>query len=781
LLPELDEPGTAAALDDDWWHQRLFSAVGTALAALATSRPFAVILEDLHWADATTLDLLEHLLSTEPALPLVGTYRLDDRTVPSTAQDWRARIRRLPAVDEVVLQPLTRGGTAEQLALLAGGQPDPAWVDRIYRRAAGQPLFTEQLVAQSGDDQPLPDVLADLLDRRLGELEESAWLVARALGIADRPLSHVELRDVTTLAPDGLTAQLRVLDRRRLLATSTIGEGVQLRHPLLAEAVRRRLVAGEASEVHRRLAAVLGASNNPSAAEVADHWLGAEDPEQELVWRIRAARSAADRFASAQEADEWLRVLKLWPDVAEAGPDGVLKIEVYLACMDALTNSMRLERANELLDDAIGMLDSLPPSFAAGLHRRASHYRGLLGDSAAGVFHASRAVEICEAEGPTKELVHALEQLAHTLRNAGRLREAGECITRAVEVSSVLPDVTHYRRMLAWEAWQTGMTGDPERAEELAEKAWALELPAPHPNGDVTLGVLQQDVLLHAGAEIRQIERASDRALDSVRRWNLDTFSTMILSANLATAFRLAGHIGPAAGIIDPATAGPATQAYAFLHSERVALDITRGRLDAAVARLSDLDDLNRHDSSGAQLEDEEVLAWSDLWAGRPQQALDRLTRSLDRIAGTEYAAFGGFSLALAARSAADLAGADPQRRTPLMHRVHDLGARMGMDAFGPAKMPAERAACAAMWAAELGRLSGTESVEAWATAAASWDQLPRPHDSAYCRWRAAAVATRSGQATVATTLLRRAQHDAREHLPLLELVRITSGARLGH
>ena len=332
--------------------------------------------------------------------------------------------------------------------------------------------------------------------------------------------------------------------------------------------------------------------------------------------------------------------------------------------------------------------------------------------------------------------------------------------------------------MLAWEVWQTGMTGDPARADELAAKAWAIELPAPDPNGDVTLAVLQQDVLLHAGARPEEIERASARALDSVRRWNLDTFRTMILRVNLAIALRLDGQIDQAAHIIDPATAGPVTQARAFLHSERVALDVARGRLDAAGARLSELDGLDRHESLKPELDNVEVLAWSDLWTGRPQQALDRLTRRSGRVAGTEYAAFAGFSLALAARSAADLAEADPRTRTELLRQLHDLGERMGVDAFGPARMPAERAACAATWAAELGRLSGNQTVDAWVAAAAGWDKMSRPHDSAYCRWRGAAVALTTGQASVATKLLRRAERDAREHLPLLEAIR-TTGARL--
>ena len=172
------------------------------------------------------------------------------------------------------------------------------------------------------------------------------------------------------------------------------------------------------------------------------------------------------------------------------------------------------------------------------------------------------------------------------------------------------------------------MAGDPEKAEVLAGKAWAIDLPAPDPMGDVRLGVLHQDVLLHDGARPEAVERAAARALDSVRRWNLDTFSTVVLSTNLAYAFRIAGQIDRAARIVDPPTDGAVTRRRAFLHSERVLLDVARGRLDAAVARMAELDRVDRHLSLGARWEVEEMVAWSDVWTGRPQRALDRLTRA---------------------------------------------------------------------------------------------------------------------------------------------------------
>ena len=80
-------------------------------------------------------------------------------------------------------------------------------------------------------------------------------------------------------------------------------------------------------------------------------------------------------------------------------------------------------------------------------------------------------------------------------------------------------------------------------------------------------------------------------------------------------------------------------------------------------------------------------------------------------------------------------------------------------------------------WRAELARLAGSQGVESWRAAATAWDALDRPHDAAYCRWRAAQCALRDGQGTVAARLLRRAAADAREHVPLSEAIAATARA----
>ena len=309
LLPEAGSGAADASVGADD-RQLLFTSVGAALRALVGIRPLAILLEDLHWADAATLDLLEHLLGRGSQAPVLGSWRTGDDTTPQSSHDWFTRVRRQHAATVLELGPLSVEETAEQLRLLGGDLQDR--VDRIHTRSQGQPLFTEQLAAHLDDVPGLPGLLADLLDRRLDGLSETAWAVVRTLGVAERSLSPSLLGAATGLSPEELTTQQRTLQVRRLIGPAA-GGAVQLHHPLLAEAVKRRLVVGEDTAAHRALAEALGTRPDAEAAEVAAHWRRAGEPEREIGWRITAARGAAALFDRRQEAEHWLRALEIWP------------------------------------------------------------------------------------------------------------------------------------------------------------------------------------------------------------------------------------------------------------------------------------------------------------------------------------------------------------------------------------------------------------------------------------------------------------------------------------
>ena len=418
-------------------------------------------------------------------------------------------------------------------------------------------------------------------------LEPDQWGVARILGLADRPLPPGVLPLATGLSVDGTTTALRGLDERRLLARDA-GDDVRLRHPLLALAIRRRLVPGEAPGVHARLAESLAGTPNAAAAEIATHWQLAGKPEQEISWRIAAAQAGRARFALDHESAQWRRVLELWPDPeVTVGEPAWRLCDVYRAAFDALAN-LNIEEAAPLMEEALLLVPGLPPADQADLLRRAGSARSVLGDPADAVQLADRAVAAYAPAGPSRGLVEALRLRAGALRSLGRFDEARVAVARGVDVATTLDDAVLRRQMLALQAWHELLAGDRVSALTHVEAATSITPPAPDPEGDVRLGVYHTDLLLIAGADVERILDAARAGLSAADTWDLDTNGLAVLRANVAEAFVRAGRIREAAAVVDPATAGPVSVDRSTIHARRAHLDALRG-LGGAAKRGSPL------------------------------------------------------------------------------------------------------------------------------------------------------------------------------------------------
>ena len=238
---------------------RVFEALLAVLDGLARETPVLLVIEDLHWADASTRAFLRFLaatLSTEPLL-IVATYRPDELHRRHPLRPLLAELERVRAV-RIDLAGLSRDELAEQLGDILGAAPDAALVERLYARSEGNPLFTEELLAAGTDGRgSLPPSLAAALALRIDRLGDDAQEVVRVLsagGVLD----------------DALLAEVSGLDRRALrdglreaMAAHIVvlhGERYTLRHALMAEAVHDDLLPGERAELHRALAAALSGS-----------------------------------------------------------------------------------------------------------------------------------------------------------------------------------------------------------------------------------------------------------------------------------------------------------------------------------------------------------------------------------------------------------------------------------------------------------------------------------------------------------------------------------------
>ncbi len=763
LLPEIGEGSVAPGRVDD--RSLLFSAVGAVLRGILEVRRVGLLLEDLHWSDGATLDLLEHLLGLELPVPVVATWRSSDLATPPAHEEWMSRVKRLSNTTAIDLAPLTYEETAEQLNLLGSSAREQLPV--IYDRSRGQPLFTEQL-ASHGDHRPhLPQLLGDLLDRRLEGLSEPAWTLLRALGVAERPLPVPVLAGVVDRADDDLIALLHELVDRRLLRSSG-SSAVELQHPLLADAVQRRLVAGEAERTHRALATALGATAEPEAAEVAEHWRRAGEPNEELPWRIRAARVAAERLDRGQGADHWLRALAIWPAPGSDGGDPPTRhAEAYVRAMDALRASLRFEQAAALYEDADRALTGvqLEDRDRADLLSRRAIYQGEVEGLERGLELVDRALQIYARLPVSEGTVSALHHKRSLLFGLGRAEEVRAALHQQVKAARELGDPALLRDALMRQANAVGVAGDLDRARELLERAAVEAGNHDDPLGDVRRGVYATDMLLLCDAPADEVVAAGAPALAVARDHHVDNPEVLIVRFNTAASLLRAGRVDEADQLIGAMPGSPVERDRAALHLARAVIDSRRGERAPAADRIRSFWDEPRSTDS-LELE---FLAWAvDVlwWSGEPDERLQHLVAYLRKVAGTADVRLLAPVLLLAAQVERTIPTASA---VDLVHVARECGL-LEQALADDRSLATHRAA----FEAELGH-DRPGSLERWTRAAAGWDDLERPHDAAYARWRAAQTALRDGHGTVAQRLLRRAAADATAHVPLARAIATTA------
>jgi predicted ATPase len=218
-------PGTA----------RLLSLAAEALGAVAEQRPVVVVVEDLHWADVSTRDLVSYLarvLRRDRVLLLV-TVRAEELDPARPVAELVGELARAPHAERLMLRPLDRDEVAAQVRAITGVAPPAAMVDRIVARAAGNPFFTEELLAAGTDADAVPATARDVLLTRAARLPAPGRRVLQAAAVLGRSVPHELLASVT--GPADLDSGLAAAVTHRLLEPR--GDRYLFRHPLIQETV----------------------------------------------------------------------------------------------------------------------------------------------------------------------------------------------------------------------------------------------------------------------------------------------------------------------------------------------------------------------------------------------------------------------------------------------------------------------------------------------------------------------------------------------------------------
>lgn len=748
-------------------RERLFAAVSAVLLEIARGTPVVALIEDVHWADGATLDLLTYLEASArgSALALVVTCRSDEAPINAPVVAWLSNVRRAMAT-EVRLPALSRAEVSEQAARQLGRALPAEFVDELYARAGGNPFLTDLLVAAARTDpardgpalpRELPGGLAELLVARTRQVSDGARAVLAALAIAGRPLTEPVLAASAGMDIRTIRAALRELSGAALLAPFTAADGgCEPRHTLLAEAVVSALLPGERVALHARTAEALdGTGDRALSAEIAEHWAQAGRPRDELRATVAAADAAVHVSAFGDAAMLWERAIRLAEQMPEASAS--LSIDVarlHVAAIDALESAGRREDAGDLAEIAYRRFGDATDRRTAVLVRLAAARRRRFADESAARPLYEEALRLLEGTPPSADYAEALRAHAvlSSLEGSSEAAVAGlhAALHMAEEVGAAEAQVrtlcnladTHLIRGAIADGLAT-----MRRAGILADTLGTAE-------PSIWVANVQSDALLHLG----RLEEATRLAVDGLGRARRGGLAGHFLAGSLACAAAEAqleqGRTELAAQLLDPLTDGPPRPDHWLPHVWRAEVDLRRGAIDSAAQRIGAV---RRLPLEGQRLIIRDVIRCAGevaIWRRDPGAAFKALETVLVRFEASDDEHFLGPLFVLALRAVADIAERAEARADPsatrnahaARDRLLDLLERMGDRPFTDhpllARLPADRAS----WAAEDGRANGTAEPGAWEAAAVRWQELGRPHREAYAWWRCAQTHLRAAR-----------------------------------
>ena len=789
LMPEIrarpdrlgsDSQGADARADqrtDERFAQgRLFELVLGVVDRLSAISPVVLVIEDLQWADPSTRDLLAFLVRNlrEERVLIVGTIRTDDLEPRHAVTAYVAELEHGDRVDRIDLDRFDRDELARLLADELGDQPAPDLVDRIWERTAGNPFYSEQVLAVSREtgDGEMPPRLRDVVLARMAAVSEEGQEILRVASAAGSRIDDDLLAAVAESSPQVVHEALReVVDRRILVAAGGPADPhLIFRHALLREVIHGELFPGERARYHARFAAALEAraadreagrragGPAPTAAELAYHWDAAGDDRRALAATIEAARDAERGYAWLEAYQHHLRALELRERVPGAA-NGAERVEILVRAAETAVLIGEYAAAVEIGRQAIASVDAkVDPARAAALHERQRWYLWEAGDRAAAAAALAEAARLIPDDPPSGARARILAHRAGILMSSGRFAESIPVAEEAIEVSRVVGSPADEALALGILGSDLALLGRVDEGVERFQAGIAIAEELQSAEG-IALGASNLAVLLdRVGRPAEALEVAvagwqRTRALGIER-----TYGGLLLAIAAKAAIAL-GRWDEADGYLSTGLSrDPIGTAGIRLRIQRARLDIARGDLPRATAALAAA---RAADAAAGGTEDRAALV----------AALAELAAIQGHLTETRAAVSEGLRMAaegppdpslaqLAAtglRAEADAAAGARARRDPAMledarrragriaAQVERIAQLLGVpgEAGAAAGTPSRDVALTALCRAEAQRVDDLDTSSSWTGAAMAWDGIGRPYPAAYARFRAAAAVLR--------------------------------------
>jgi DNA-binding CsgD family transcriptional regulator len=725
-----DHSGAAAGA-----RHRTFERVAWLLAELAGQAPLVLILEDLHWADESSQELLAFLAVRLRELPVLVVVTLREEDLNAAARGWLADLQRRPRVRRLRLAGLAPAEVAELVTSLVppGGLPDQ--VATVVRAADGNPLYALEL-ASSGAAWPPPSITEAVLARAVG-LSPPVRMVVDQVCVNDGGMSHELLAATVPLDEDGLLAAAREAVSRRLLIAGS--DGYAFGHDLIRQVFYGQLLPGERRRLHRRVAEALAARAEPDHALLATHWQLADCPDQAAPAALLAARQAvsaraypeADRFYTlAMDQARWL---------PEAGP------ALLEEAARAASWAGHPDRAAQHVATA---LDSVAGADRPRLLERLGRYRWEAEDPRAAVEATSDALALLEGEPPSALRARLLAALASWRLLLGEAQQARPLAEQAVAMAKQVGTEAEYARGLAILGIVQAQRGELEAGLAALRTSFSLAYRAGSIEGVVRAATNHVHLLYTAGrcAEALEVARSGRRAAQllasppSLTR-ALDNNTLMVLTAT--------GRWAEADRLLTEMVGETPASGTGYLQLIQLELAVGRGDREQARELAATLgkspDDPQLHGQMHACLAEQALHDGDLVTAGE---------EALAGLAALQGATLPGEEirlLATGARTGADLACLPDAARPGHIAAGWETAAasfvaRARTIAEEHGGEQPEVAAFGIMAAAESAREHGIDDRAMWRAVADAWRTVDQPYREAYARLREAGAAIRAGR-----------------------------------
>jgi tetratricopeptide (TPR) repeat protein len=593
----------------------LFGAVAGLLAEAAADRPLLIVVDDLHWADKTTLLLLRHLVAADEAgrILIVGTYRHSDLSPEHPLIPTLADLRREPGVERVALTGL---GESDVVELMESGAERPLRSDELglardlTRETNGNPFFlTEMLrhLVEAGaiareadgwrlterlDTIGLPESVREVVVRRVRRLGEPVGSVLRIAAVIGRRFDSELLARVADVDEDDVLERLDAAVRARLVSESVDMPGrFGFAHALVNATLSDELGATRRARLHRRIAEALeelaGADPGPRLTALAHHWTAAA---VRVDRAIECCRLAGERALDQLAPDEAARWFAQALELHERPPDPLSRCDLLTGLGEAQRQAGEPTFRQTLLDACrIAQAEQDGDRLARAALANSRGFESATGDVDPDRVGALRAALELLDPGSAIRRARLLALLQLELTFVADLGERRKLSDEAVELARASGDADTLAHVL-WARHAVLWT--PELLEEHRANAAELEAAAEALDDPVSLFWAGCDRILVSmwSGEIEATDRAlasnaaiAERVGQPLLRWVVLWYGSW--RAHLAG--RLDEAEALAVGAAQVGTAAGQADAQVFLVGQLVHIRWDQGRLEELVPLLA--------------------------------------------------------------------------------------------------------------------------------------------------------------------------------------------------